>query len=241
MPQAFQILDSADQLSVVKRVMKSMNLDDEKYPPRQVQWFIANQKEHGLRASQVDPADEFERRLVQVYEMYDQQCQREGVVDFAELLLRAHELLSRNEILREHYRARFRHILVDEFQDTNKLQYAWLRLLAGRDNLVFAVGDDDQSVYRFRAAPSPATCSTSSVTSPRRRSSSSNRTTGRTETSSTLRTRSSRTTARVSARTCGRPRGSGEPLRVYEAASDGDEARYIVEEVRRPARRGCGA
>jgi DNA helicase-2/ATP-dependent DNA helicase PcrA len=152
LPQSFQILDTQDQLAVVKRVMKSLGIDDEKYPPRQAQWFINSAKDGGLRPSAVDPADEFERRMLAVYEAYDAQCQREGVVDFAELLLRCFELLSRNEILREHYRMRFRHILVDEFQDTNKLQYAWLRLLAGTTNCVFAVGDDDQSVYRFRGA-----------------------------------------------------------------------------------------
>ncbi len=152
LPQSFQILDTQDQLAVVKRVMKSLGIDDEKYPPRQAQWFINSAKDGGLRPSAVDPADEFERRMLAVYEAYDAQCQREGVVDFAELLLRCFELLSRNEILREHYRMRFRHILVDEFQDTNKLQYAWLRLLAGTANCVFAVGDDDQSVYRFRGA-----------------------------------------------------------------------------------------
>ncbi len=152
LPQSFQILDTQDQLAVVKRVMKSLGIDDEKYPPRQAQWFINSAKDGGLRPSAVDPADEFERRMLAVYEAYDAQCQREGVVDFAELLLRCFELLSRNEILREHYRMRFRHILVDEFQDTNKLQYAWLRLLAGNANCVFAVGDDDQSVYRFRGA-----------------------------------------------------------------------------------------
>ncbi len=152
LPQSFQILDTQDQLAVVKRVMKSLGIDDEKYPPRQAQWFINSAKDGGLRPSAVDPADEFERRMLAVYEAYDAQCQREGVVDFAELLLRCFELLSRNEILREHYRMRFRHILVDEFQDTNKLQYAWLRLLAGSANCAFAVGDDDQSVYRFRGA-----------------------------------------------------------------------------------------
>ena len=124
LPQSFQILDTQDQLSLVKRVMRSLDIDDEKYPARQAQWFINGNKDAGLRASQVDPVDDFARRMRDVYEAYDLQCQREGVVDFAELLLRCHELLSRNEILREHYRARFRHILVDEFQDTNRLQYA---------------------------------------------------------------------------------------------------------------------
>jgi len=152
LPQSFQILDSQDQLSLVKRVMRTLGVDDDRYPPRQAQWFINASKEAGLRAAQVDAPDDFSRRFRDIYESYDQQCQREGVVDFAELLLRCHELLTRNEILREHYQARFRHILVDEFQDTNRLQYAWLKLLAGKRSVVFAVGDDDQSVYRFRGA-----------------------------------------------------------------------------------------
>jgi DNA helicase II / ATP-dependent DNA helicase PcrA len=148
LPQLFQILDTQDQLSLIKRLMKSMNLDEERHPPRQAQWFIAASKEEGLRAQQVEPHDDFTRRMREFYAAYDAQCQREGVVDFAELLLRSYELLSRNEALREHYRNRFRHILVDEFQDTNRLQYRWLQLLAGSDNTIFAVGDDDQCVVR---------------------------------------------------------------------------------------------
>ncbi|MEO8164629.1 MAG: UvrD-helicase domain-containing protein, partial [Betaproteobacteria bacterium] len=134
LPQTFQILDSADQLAMVKRVMKSINVDDEKYPPKQAQYFINGAKEQGLRAPRVEAFDDFSRKLVSVYETYDAQCNREGVVDFAELLLRCFELLSKNEILREHYRARFKHILVDEFQDTNRLQYFWLKLLTGPNN-----------------------------------------------------------------------------------------------------------
>lgn len=154
LPQTFQILDSADQLAMLKRVMKGMGLDDEKYPPRQAQYFINGAKEQGLRAPQVEAFDDFSRRLVTVYETYDAQCNREGMVDFSELLLRCFELLSKNELLREHYRARFKHILVDEFQDTNRLQYMWLKLLAGSGNTIFAVGDDDQSIYAFRGARS---------------------------------------------------------------------------------------
>ena len=152
LPQAFQILDSADQLAVIKRILKNLGADDEKFPPRQVQWFINNAKDEGLRASQVETYDDFARKAVEFYLSYEQQCNKEGVVDFAELLLRSYELLSRNEIIREHYRSRFRHILVDEFQDTSRLQYRWLRLLAGEQAAVFAVGDDDQSIYAFRGA-----------------------------------------------------------------------------------------
>ena len=152
LPNLFQILDSQDQLALVKRLMKSMNLDEERYPPRQAAWFIAAHKEEGKRAKNVEPYDDFSHKMVEVYVAYDQQCQREGVVDFAELMLRSYELLERNETLRDHYRNRFGHILVDEFQDTNKLQYRWLQLLAGRENFIFAVGDDDQSIYAFRGA-----------------------------------------------------------------------------------------
>ncbi|MCU0950919.1 MAG: UvrD-helicase domain-containing protein [Burkholderiaceae bacterium] len=152
LPQTFQILDTADQLSAIKRLMKANSVDDEKYPPRNVQYFINNAKESGLRAGQVEVNDDFNRKFVELYRLYDEQCQREGVVDFPELLLRCHELLVRNEPLRAHYNARFSHILVDEFQDTNVLQYQWLKLLAGKvgssdgSGAIFAVGDDDQCV-----------------------------------------------------------------------------------------------
>ncbi|MDP1957527.1 MAG: UvrD-helicase domain-containing protein, partial [Rhodocyclaceae bacterium] len=131
LPQLFQILDSADQLSTVKRLLKSLNVDDEKFPPRELTWFINAQKEAGLRAAAVEAWDDWTKRRVELYAAYEAQCQKEGVVDFAELLLRCYELLERNEPLRRHYQERFRHILVDEFQDTNKLQYRWLKLLAG--------------------------------------------------------------------------------------------------------------
>ncbi len=152
LPQTFQILDSQDQLSAIKRLLKSLNIDDEKYPPRNLMYFINSAKDQGLRAKDVEANDDYNRKFVELYDAYDNQCQREGVVDFAELLLRSYELLSRNQPLREHYQGRFRHILVDEFQDTNDLQYKWLKLLAGQNNAVFAVGDDDQSIYAFRGA-----------------------------------------------------------------------------------------
>ena len=122
LPREFQILDMQDQLAAVKRLLRSMNADEDRFPPREVQYFIMGKKEEGLRARELPLADDSTRRYVEIYAAYDEQCQREGVVDFPELLLRSYELLSRNEILREHYRARFRHILVDEFQDTNRLQ-----------------------------------------------------------------------------------------------------------------------
>ena len=169
LPQLFQILDTQDQLSLIKRLLKALNVDEERFPPRQVQGFVAANKEEGLRAREVEAHDEFTRRMKELYAAYDEQCAREGVVDFAELLLRCYELLAGNAALRDHYRARFRHILVDEFQDTNRLQYRWLKLLAGppttpalsatpsqaggeSGNAIFAVGDDDQSIYAFRGA-----------------------------------------------------------------------------------------
>src|SRR5215470_14133716 len=152
LPQLFQIMDTQDQLALIKRLYKAHDLDDNRYPPRQLQQFVADAKEKGQRPNQVEAGDDFTRRLVEHYALYDAMCQREGVVDFAELLLRSYELLAGNDALREHYRRRFSHLLVDEFQDTNALQYRWLRLLAGPATAVFAVGDDDQSIYAFRGA-----------------------------------------------------------------------------------------
>ena len=152
LPQLFGILDTADQLSLIKRMYKAHNLDDDRFPPKQLGWFIASAKDAGLRPSAVEAGDEFARRQVEHYALYEAMCQREGVVDFAELLLRSYELLAGNEAIRKHYQRRFSHLLVDEFQDTNVLQYRWLQMLAGTDAAVFAVGDDDQSIYAFRGA-----------------------------------------------------------------------------------------
>lgn len=152
LPASFQILDSQDQLGAIKRLSKLLNVDTEKYAPRDIQYFINAQKEQGLRASHIEAHDSRTRKLQELYAAYDEQCRREGVVDFAELLLSCFELLKNDPILREHYQTRFKHILVDEFQDTNRLQYHWLKLLAGRHNQIFAVGDDDQSIYAFRGA-----------------------------------------------------------------------------------------
>jgi DNA helicase-2/ATP-dependent DNA helicase PcrA len=152
LPQSFQILDSGDQLSAVKRVIKALNVDEERFVPKQVTWFIAGCKEEGQRPQHVEIRDGQTQKLVEIYQAYEDQCQREGVVDFAELMLRTYELLRDNAPLREHYQRRFRHILVDEFQDTNRLQYAWLKMFAGKESAIFAVGDDDQSIYAFRGA-----------------------------------------------------------------------------------------
>ncbi len=164
LPSTFQILDMQDQLSSVKRLCKQFNVDEERFPPRQLTWFIAACKEDGLRAKDVPVRGEEDRKKVELYALYEAQCQREGVVDFGELMLRSYELLRDNPAVREHYQRRFRHILIDEFQDTNKLQYAWIKMLAGQGadaaqgagampgGSVIAVGDDDQSIYAFRGA-----------------------------------------------------------------------------------------
>ncbi|MDE2595180.1 MAG: UvrD-helicase domain-containing protein, partial [Burkholderiales bacterium] len=156
LPQAFQILDTQDQLSAVKRVIKGLKFDEEKCVPKQTTWFIANAKENGQRPQDLQPRDELGRMQLAVYQAYEDQCQREGVVDFAELMLRTYEILRDHPEVREHYQRRFQHILVDEFQDTNRLQYAWLKMFAGNvaqgGRSVFAVGDDDQSIYAFRGA-----------------------------------------------------------------------------------------
>src|SRR5436190_4962761 len=152
LPQLFQIMDTQDQLALIKRLYKAHNIDDERFPARQLQSLINAAKEDGLRPNQVEAHDEFTRRQVEHYALYQQACESEGVVDFPELLLRNYELLTKHEGLREHYRRRFSHILVDEFQDTNVLQYRWLKLLTGERAAVFAVGDDDQSIYAFRGA-----------------------------------------------------------------------------------------
>ena len=152
LPQSFQILDTQDQLSAIKRLYKQFNVDDERYPPKQTQWFIAGCKEDGKRPADVVTHDADDRKKVELYQLYEEQCQKEGVVDFGELMLRSYELLRDNEMLRQHYQHRFAHLLIDEFQDTNRLQYTWLKQLCGPQSVMFAVGDDDQSIYAFRGA-----------------------------------------------------------------------------------------
>ncbi len=231
LPQTFQILDSADQLALIKRVMKGMNLDDEKYPPRQAQYFINGAKEQGLRAPQVEAFDDFSRRLVMVYEIYDAQCNREGVVDFAELLLRCYELLSKNELLREHYRGRFQHILVDEFQDTNRLQYMWLKLLAGSGNSIFGVGDDDQSIYAFRGARSGNMLDFERDFHVEKviKLEQNYRSQGNILDAANALIRNNHSRLGKNLWTS---EGSGESLRLFEAMTDLEEADYILDEVR---------
>ncbi|WP_299019466.1 UvrD-helicase domain-containing protein [uncultured Tepidimonas sp.] len=161
LPATFQILDTQDQLSAIKRLLKALHIDEEHVRPKELQWFIAGAKEDGLRPRDLAARDEDTRRKIELYRQYEEQCQREGVVDFGELMLRSYELLRDHEPLRVHYQRRFRHLLIDEFQDTNRLQYAWIKQLAGDEpggrfvpcgNAVMAVGDDDQSIYAFRGA-----------------------------------------------------------------------------------------
>ena len=153
LPQYFQVLDSDDQLRVIKRLMKDHGVDDSRFPPKQIQWFINGQKDEGRRASHVIPsADPFSRQMHEIYHIYEEHCQNNGLVDFGEILLRAHELWLYNPELLAHYQSRFRNILVDEFQDTNNIQYAWIRVLAGDRISVMVVGDDDQSIYGWRGA-----------------------------------------------------------------------------------------
>ncbi|WP_407280168.1 UvrD-helicase domain-containing protein [Aromatoleum evansii] len=241
LPRLFQILDSGDQLAAIKRLLKALNVDDEKFPPRELQHFINAQKEAGLRPHAVEAWDDYTRRRVELFAEYEAQCQRESVVDFAELLLRTYELLERNEPIRRHYQRRFRHILVDEFQDTNRLQYRWLKLLAddGREGgaCLFCVGDDDQSIYRFRGAE------VGNMRDFEREFRVANvirleqnyRSHGNILDAANAIIRHN--TARLG-KNLWTERGAGEPIRVFEAYADMDEARWIVEEIQSLVRDG---
>ena len=236
LPASFQILDIADQLSMIKRLMKLMNVDDEKFPPKQVQNYINGCKDEGLRAHAVDAYDPHSQKLREIFEEYDKQCQRDGVADFAELLLRCYELLERDANIRHHYQSRFRYILVDEFQDTNRLQYQWLKLLAGQSkdgqhNCIFAVGDDDQSIYGFRGArvgnmrDFETDFNVQSVV----------------KLEENYRSHSNILDAANAIISHNKNRlgknlwtsaGAGEPVRVYQAYNDNDEAQFIVDEIK---------
>jgi DNA helicase II / ATP-dependent DNA helicase PcrA len=153
LPETFQVMDTADQLRLIKRVLATLNLDEEKWPPKQAQWHINNQKDEGIRAKHSNAGyDLYEQRMLQIYLTYEQLCERSGLVDFAELLLRSLELWRDNPDLLAYYQQRFQCVLVDEFQDTNTVQYAWLRLLTSQHQNLFVVGDDDQSIYGWRGA-----------------------------------------------------------------------------------------
>jgi DNA helicase-2/ATP-dependent DNA helicase PcrA len=237
LPQLFQILDSSDQLSAIKRLLKSLNVDDEKYPPRELQHFINGQKEQGLRPGAVEAWDGYTKKRVELYEAYDAQCNKEGVVDFAELLLRCYELLSRNEALRRHYQERFRYVLVDEFQDTNVLQYKWLKLLTGDEAAMFAVGDDDQSIYAFRGADVgnmrdfEREYKVTNVV----RLEQNYRSQGNILDAANAIIKNNENRLGKNLWT---DAGAGEPIRVFEAGSDLDEARWIVEEIKALVRDG---
>ncbi|HEY5719902.1 MAG TPA: DNA helicase II, partial [Gammaproteobacteria bacterium] len=232
LPEAFQILDADDQYRLLRRVLRGLNLDEARWPPKQAQHWINARKDEGLRPAHLDDrGDPFERQMVRIYTAYQAACDQSGVVDFAELLLRAHELWLKHDDLLAHYRARFRHLLVDEFQDTNRIQYAWLRLLAGADGCLFAVGDDDQSIYGWRGA--------------------------RVENLQQLRRdfdgtqlvrleqnyRSTGTILRAANALIGHNRDrlgkelwtggdEGEPIRLYAAFNDLDEARFVIDQLR---------
>ena len=250
LPQLFQILDTQDQLALIKRLMKALNIDEERYPPRQAQWYVAGNKEEGRRSQDAEVYDDFTRRMQEFYAAYDELCQREGVVDFAELLLRSYELLSRNALLREHYARRFRHVLVDEFQDTNRLQYRWLKLLAGSPPLradetappatggestpgsvIFAVGDDDQSIYAFRGASAANMHDLQREFGIERviRLEQNYRSHGHILDAANALIRHNRKRLGKNLWTSD---GKGELLRVYEAPTDLDEASFIVDEVK---------
>jgi len=238
LPQTFQILDSQDQLAALKRLLKSLNVDEDRFAPREVQYFINAQKEQGLRARDVPLADEMTRRCADLYAAYDEQCQRDGVVDFAELLLRSHELLARNEILRAHYAGRFRHILVDEFQDTNRLQYRWLKLLAAAAAAVFAVGDDDQSIYAFRGANvgNMADFEREFRVEKVVRLEQNYRSQGNILDAANALIANNRNRLGKNLWTAD---GRGDPLRVFQGESDTEEARWIVEQVQALRREGA--
>jgi len=237
LPQAFQILDTQDQLAAIKRLCRSLNVDEDRFPPRELQYFINGRKEEGQRAGDVAVTDETVKRTIELFAAYDEQCNREGVVDFPELLLRCYELLRRNEILREHYAQRFHHILVDEFQDTNRLQYRWLKLFSQKNNCYFCVGDDDQSIYTFRGAHvgNMADFEREFKVAKVVRLEQNYRSHGNILDAANALIANNRNRLGKNLWTAA---GAGEPLRVFEGESDADEARWIVEEAKSLAREG---
>ena len=232
LPQQFQILDSDDQLRLIKRSLKALGLDEAKWPPRQVQGWINRHKDEGRRPQHLEEgADYYERKLVEVYRDYEAACARGGMLDFADLLLRMHEVLCDRPDILHHYRARFRHILVDEFQDTNAIQYAWLRLLAGANDNLFLVGDDDQSIYGWRGARVENIQSFQHDYPGTRllRLEQNYRSTG------TILNAANALIAHNPTRlgkNLWTEDGAGEPIRRYAAFNEVDEARFVVERIR---------
>lgn len=252
LPATFQILDTQDQLSAIKRLCKQFNVDEERFPPKQLAWFIAGCKEDGLRAHMVEAHDPDTRKKVELYQLYEEQCMREGVVDFGELLLRSYELLRDNDPVREHYQRRFRHILIDEFQDTNKLQYAWIKLLAGFDpagqrredaglagagGAVFAVGDDDQSIYAFRGARVGNMADFVREFAVQHQIKLEQNYRSFSNILDTANALISHNKHRLG-KNLRTDQGAGEPVRVYESTSDFVEAQWIVDEMKQLIREG---
>jgi DNA helicase-2/ATP-dependent DNA helicase PcrA len=243
LPQTFQILDTQDQLSAIKRLCKQYNVDTERFVPKQLQYFIAGCKEEGMRPGDVPANDSDARKKVEIYQLYEDQCQREGVVDFGELMLRSFELLRDNDPIRAHYQHRFAHILVDEFQDTNKLQYAWLKQLAGDEvaghfephGSVMAVGDDDQSIYAFRGARVGNMQDFVREFDVRRQIKLEQNYRSYSNILDSANALISHNSKRLG-KNLRTERGPGEPVRVYEASSDLAEAQWMVDEIRQLVR-----
>ena len=244
LPQSFQILDTQDQLSSIKRLYKQFTIDDERYPVKQMQWFIGGCKEEGLRPNMVEVRDAETRKKVEIYQLYEDQCQREGVVDFGELMLRSFEVLRDNDPIREHYQRRFRHILIDEFQDTNKLQYAWIKMLAGTgahstaddasfnpSGCVLAVGDDDQSIYAFRGARVGNMADFVREFNVRHQIKLEENYRSGSNILDSANELISHNTKRLG-KNLRTAQGPGEPVRVFEANSDFAEAQWLVDEMR---------
>ncbi|MGJ7494063.1 UvrD-helicase domain-containing protein [Variovorax sp. RT4R15] len=249
LPSTFQILDTQDQLSAIKRLMKQHNVDDERFPAKQTQWFIAGAKEDGLRPRDVEARSEDDRKKIELYQLYEEQCQREGVVDFGELMLRSYELLRDNDPVREHYQRRFRHVLIDEFQDTNRLQYAWIKMLSGTTavdgtfqpggNSVIAVGDDDQSIYAFRGARVGNMADFVREFDVQQQIKLEQNYRSYSNILDSANELIGHNTKRLG-KNLRTEQGPGEPVRVYESTSDFAEAQWMVDEIRQLVR-GSGA
>ena len=237
LPQTFQILDSSDQLSAIKRLCKILQIDPDKITPKEIQYHINGSKENGMRAKDVKTYDTHTQKINEIYLEYEKQCQREGVADFGELLLRSYEILVNNEIIRTHYQNRFHHVLVDEFQDTSELQYRWLKLLTGKNNIIFAVGDDDQSIYAFRGANVGNMQSLQHdfnikkvIKLEQNYRSKNNILNAANEIIKNNEKRLGKDLWTAA--------GDGDPIKVFRALSDSDEAQYILDEIKMWHRKG---
>ncbi|MBU0501324.1 MAG: DNA helicase II [Gammaproteobacteria bacterium] len=232
LPREFQILDADDQFRLIKRVMRALDIDEAKWPPKQALWHINAQKDEGLRPQHIDPGhDPYLRQMVRIYTEYQAACERGGMVDFAELLLRAHELWRDRPDILGHYRKRFQHVLVDEFQDTNAIQYAWLRLLAGTESKLFVVGDDDQSIYGWRGARVENIRDFQRHYPEARlvRLEQNYRSTGNILSAANAVIANNPSRLGKNLWTDG---GEGEPIRLYNAFNEVDEARFVTERIR---------